>query len=109
MKNSLPVIKHEDHRRTLIEWIQDFTVRSCKIVVAHNGFEIGNHYHKEKDEIFYLFKGIGSVELDGEKEMFKEGDIVYVPKGCRHTFNLKEGSILLGAATKPFNENDEIR
>ena len=107
MINSLPVTTHEDERRTLIEWVKDFPVRSCKVVITKSPQSIGNHYHKNKDEIFYLLKGSGEFTQDGETSSLNEGDVVYVPAGSEHSFKLSEGAILLGAATKPFDENDE--
>lgn len=107
MINSLPTNRHDDERRTLIEWIQDFPVRSCKVVVAKGECLVGNHYHKNKDEIFYLLKGSGEVELDGLWETLNIGDVIYIPAGMRHSFELTDGSILLGASTKPYDKDDE--
>lgn len=107
MKNSLPVDGHHDDRRTLIEWVKDYPLRSCKVVVIHEDTEIGNHFHKKKDEIFYLLSGEGEVALNGETEPFIAGDMVFVPKGMRHTFKLKKGSVMLGAGTKPYDQKDE--
>lgn len=107
MINSLPVHKHSDDRRILIEWVKDFPVRTCKALVAKKDCVLGDHYHKEKDEIFYLFFGEGEVTLDGKTEKLKEGDIVFAERGQKHTFKLKKHAILLEAGTKPFDENDD--
>lgn len=107
MINSLPAVKHEDNRRTLVEWIKDFPVRSCKVVITKSIQDIGDHYHNDKDEIFYLLKGSGILTLDGRTETFKEGDTAFIPRGSRHTFRLEEGAIMLGAGTKPYDEHDE--
>jgi mannose-6-phosphate isomerase-like protein (cupin superfamily) len=98
--------KHEDERRILIEWVRDYPVRFCKAIIIKSGTEIGDHYHKEKEEIFYLLKGMGTVALDGATRDFKEGDCIFIPKGQNHSFKLEEGSILLGAATKPYDPKD---
>jgi mannose-6-phosphate isomerase-like protein (cupin superfamily) len=98
--------KHEDDRRILIEWVRDYPVRFCKAIIIKSGNEIGNHYHLEKEEIFYLLKGNGTVTLDGHTRDFKEGDCIFIPKAQNHSFNLKRGSIILGAATKPYNPKD---
>ena len=105
--NYLPITKHIDNRRTLIEWISDFPIRTCKVLIIHSDLEIGNHYHKEKEEIFYLLKGKGTLTVDGEEKPFKENDVIHIPKNTKHTFKLKKGSILLGAGTSPFNQNDD--
>lgn len=107
--NSLPVSKHEDDRRILVEWLKDFPVKSCKVLVAKDDCEVGNHHHKIKDEIFYLLKGKGTVTLNGESETIKEGDVIYVPKDTIHSFVLEKDSILLGAGTKPYDPDDEYK
>lgn len=99
--------KHIDNRRTLIEWIADSPIRSCKVVIAKGDTEVGNHYHLLKDEYFYLLSGEGEYKL-GDDDFKSMIDVVFVPKGLRHTFKLKEGSVLLGAASEPFDVNDEI-
>jgi mannose-6-phosphate isomerase-like protein (cupin superfamily) len=101
--------RHEDDRRILIEWVRDYPVKFCKAIIIKSGNEIGNHYHLKKEEIFYLLKGSGTADLDGVTQDFKEGDCIFIPKGQLHAFKLKKGSILLGAATEPYNPEDEIR
>ena len=107
MKNTLPVERHEDERRILIEWIVDFNIRAAKVVIAKDKCTVGEHYHKNKDEIFYLLKGKGSVVLDGKKESLKEGEIVYVGRDSKHSFTLDKDSILLGGCSKPFDPKDD--
>lgn len=102
-------IRHEDQRRVLIEWVQDYAIRACKVAIIKEDLELGNHYHKNKDEIFYLLSGGGEIELDGKRSSIKEGDKVFIPRGTRHSFWLTKGSILLGAGTEPFDPNDEIK
>lgn len=109
MINSLPTTKHEDDRRVLIEWLRDFNVRSCKVLVAKEKCDVGNHHHKLKDEIFYLLKGRGKATLDEKEESIKEGDVIFVPRNTTHSFILEEGSVLLGAGTRPYDTNDEYK
>ena len=98
---------HEDNRRKLIEWVSDYPIRACKVVVAKKDCVVGEHYHKEKDEIFYLLNGNGEVILDGKAEKLNEGDVVFVSRNIKHSFALDNNSILLGACSKPFDPNDD--
>ena len=109
MINSMPLVKHEDDRRTLIEWVKDFPLRSCKALVIKKDCEVGNHHHNKKDELFYLLMGEGTVTLDSKTETITPNDTVYVGKGTRHAFNLKAGSILLEASSRAFDPLDEIK
>lgn len=113
MKNMQPqAYKHEDSRRILTEWIKDIPIKSCKIVeVKDSALPLGKHYHKNKDEIFYILKGKGVVTLSGKRSFrtwLFPGETIFVPRGVAHTFELEAGTIMLGGATEPFDPNDEI-
>ncbi len=105
----LPTVKHEDERRTLIEWVKDTPFKSAKIVIAKDELPLGEHYHTKKDEMFYLLTGKGTMALDGVKSEFNEGDCIFIKRGTVHTFILSAGSILLGVGTEPFDPHDEIQ
>lgn len=110
---NLQISKHEDNRRTLIEWVKDIPIKAIKTIYVKEKSSLGNHYHNNKDEVFFLLKGKGIVILTTKTKqtrdwMFEE-DCIFVPRGMIHTFNLEKDSILLEAATEPYNPSDEIR
>ena len=110
MFNTLPVTKHEDKRRILIEYVKNLPIRTCKVILIKEDTIVGNHYHKLKDEVFYLLKGYGSVLLDDKAiYQFNEGDIVYAPRGVKHIFNMHKDSIILEAGTEPFDSTDDYK
>jgi len=100
---------HEDERRLFIEWIEDTQVSSLKVLIMKSDNVVGNHYHKKKDEYFFLLSGtakkvvIGMEEYNNISAPFKW----VVPKNTPHSFDLINGSILLSAATKPFEPGDD--
>ncbi len=98
---------HTDGRRTLIEFIQDTSIRTAKVIYVKEDSFLGNHYHKKKEDIFFLVKGSGTYTLDGKQELFKAGDTVLVKPGVKHTFYLIKDSILLEASTTPYDKEDE--
>jgi len=49
-----------------------------------------SHSHDYEHEI-YIFKGQGSVEIDGKKYQVKPGDVVYVPANAAHHFQAEDG------------------
>ena len=112
----LQTYRHDDKRRTLIEWVKDTPIRSIKTILVKEKIPLGRHYHDNKDEIFYLLKGRGRMFLksahDSKAVLHKswvfEGDCIYVQRGTIHVFELLPDSILLEAATEPYNEKDEI-
>ncbi len=110
----LKTFTHEDDRRILTEWIQDISVKSVKSIYVKEKSILGNHYHNKKDEIFYIQNGKGICILKTphgkilKRQWMFEGECIYVPKGTVHSFEMFAGSILLEAATEPYNHEDEI-
>jgi quercetin dioxygenase-like cupin family protein len=102
-------LTHEDERRILIEW---FTapdgagrMAQLKVVAAkQTPTRIGRHYHRRKTEVFYLLWGRGTVN----GEPIEIGTRVLVLPGEVHAFDLEAGSVLLGAATAPYDPDDEV-
>lgn len=101
---------HEDERRKLIEWAEgDFKV--AKALIAKPGCIVGDHYHRSKDEIFFLLIGNASYVIIGNREWHNAiaPSRWEVPRGSYHRFELDEGSILLGVGTELFDAADEIK
>jgi mannose-6-phosphate isomerase-like protein (cupin superfamily) len=43
------------------------------------------HYHRATEEIYFVLKGSGRMEVDGETRMVRPGDAVLIPAGAWHT------------------------
>lgn len=102
---------HKDHRRTLYEWIENENFCTSKVVIAKDEIPIGDHYHNNKDEIFFLVQGrFLSIEVGDyiNKDLIAPCRIS-IPRGTWHRFILEKGSILLCASNAPFDINDEIK
>ena len=102
--------KHEDDRRIIFDWAQG-NFKSCKAVVIKEEIAVGDHYHRYKDEEFFLLQGrfkhleVGNLLLFNVDAPYK----VVVPRLTYHKFICEAGSILLGTATELFNPDDEIK
>src|SRR6185437_15170788 len=42
------------------------------------------HYHRETEEIYFVVKGAGDMEVDGEHKRIAVGDAVLIPAGAWH-------------------------
>ena len=42
------------------------------------------HYHRATEEIYFVLKGSGRMEVDGETRMVRPGDAVLIPAGAWH-------------------------
>ena len=43
------------------------------------------HYHRLTEEIYFVVKGSGRLEVDGETQSVRPGDAVLIPPGAWHT------------------------
>ena len=114
---NLPITRHEDERRTLIEWNKDIPMKRSKVLIVKKKSVLGKHYHNLSDSIFYILKGKCIITTKSahsntapvhRKWMF-EGDCEFVPRGIIHRFEVFPGTVMLESATEPFNNNDEIQ
>lgn len=112
---NLPVTRHEDDRRILTEWVKDIPMKRLKVLETKNRCVLGKHYHNKSDSVFYILKGKGVCTLKslGSKGMSRqwlfEGECIFVPRGVIHTFELSKDTIMLEAASEPYDGSDEIQ
>jgi mannose-6-phosphate isomerase-like protein (cupin superfamily) len=99
---------HEDDRRSLVE-MQSGTFRTCKVVIAKKDCTLGNHSHAKKDEQFLLVAGTAyNVKIGDDEWKYVYAPYEwFVPMGAFHSFDLAEGSIMVGTATREFDPEDE--
>jgi len=77
--------EHYDKKWGSEDWIVNR--KYCgKIMVLEKGFRCSIHYHKNKDETFYLLEGKMLIELEGEKAVMKPGDVITIEPGQKHRF-----------------------
>jgi mannose-6-phosphate isomerase-like protein (cupin superfamily) len=43
------------------------------------------HYHRASEEIYFVLKGSGRMEVDGDTRTVRPGDAVLIPPGAWHT------------------------
>ena len=43
------------------------------------------HYHRASEEIYFVLKGSGRMEVDGETRTVRPGDAILIPAGAWHT------------------------
>jgi len=103
-------MKHEDNRRTLVEFGNNGVWKLCKVLMIKQDCVLGKHYHKEKVESFLLVKGEGKIKLGGD--LMKDMEVLteyFVPKNISHEFLLRKDSILIGLCSKEFNIQDDYK
>jgi mannose-6-phosphate isomerase-like protein (cupin superfamily) len=66
------------------------------------------HYHRVTEEIYFVLKGQGKMEVDGETTQVRPGDAVLIPAGAWHTLENNGTSELriLCCCAPPYSHDD---
>jgi len=54
-------------------------------VTLNPGHKMNYHSHEHRDEVWTVVSGKGYAVLDGKRREIKPGDVVSMPRGCKHT------------------------
>lgn len=66
--------------------VLDVETRSLTIKVTLNpGHSMNYHSHRNRDEVWVVISGRGRTVLEGVERAVKEGDVIAMAAGCRHT------------------------
>lgn len=85
------------------------TDRYCgKILELKKDYTCSYHYHKKKDETFYVLSGRVFMILDGERMVLSAGDVQRVRPGQKHSFAGIEDSKIIEFSTH-HEEEDSYR
>ena len=66
------------------------------------------HYHRASEEIYFVLKGSGTLEVDGDTRRVRPGDAVLIPAGAWHTLENNGTSelIILCSCAPPYSHED---
>ena len=66
------------------------------------------HYHRVTEEIYFVLKGAGDMEVDGEHKRIAVGDAVLIPVGAWHSLHNNGTSELriLCCCAPPYSHDD---
>ena len=66
------------------------------------------HYHRRSEEIYFVTKGSGSLEVDGETQRVRPGDAILIPPGAWDTLENDGTSELtiLCMCSPPYSHED---
>ena len=66
------------------------------------------HYHRAGEEIYFVLKGSGALEVDGDRQRVRPGDAALIPPGAWHTLENDGTSELriLCCCSPPYSHDD---
>ena len=79
------------------------------------GFSRGNHYHKKKEEVFYVFEGkikasfIDMDSLEKEERILEKGDKIRVQPRCGHLFYGLENTLVIEYSPQVYDKEDSYK
>jgi mannose-6-phosphate isomerase-like protein (cupin superfamily) len=76
-----------------------------KKLVLKRGFRCSVHYHKIKDEVFYVIAGLVLMEMNGVSEVLRPGMKQYVAPGVKHRFTGLQDSEIIEFSTHHVEED----
>ena len=68
------------------------------------------HHHRLSEEIYFVLKGSGTMEVDGDERRIRPGEAVLIPAGAWHSL-VNDGSSelrFLCACAPPYRDDDTV-
>ncbi len=70
------------------------------------GGETERHYHRVSEELYYLTRGCGLMEIDGIEREVSPGDAILIPAGAWHQIRAIEPLRFLCCCAPPYSHED---
>lgn len=80
-------------------WMANTEKYCGKKLILRKGKRCSLHYHKKKDETFYLDSGRVLMEVNGEEMIMQKGEATRIFPGVQHRFSGLEESIIIEIST----------
>lgn len=90
------------------KWLENNDKYCCKLLSIKKGYQCSLHYHKIKDEMFFITQGHIRVELDKKILHLRPGNFIRVKPGQKHRFRGIEDSLFIEISTH-HDESDSYR
>jgi mannose-6-phosphate isomerase-like protein (cupin superfamily) len=98
--------------RVLKQWGEELWLANdnfcCKKLTLYKGYRCSLHYHKKKDELFFILSGKVLFELDGKQSVLLPGDSIRVKPLQQHRFSGLWDSFIMESSTH-HEEEDSFR
>jgi quercetin dioxygenase-like cupin family protein len=89
-------------------WMANSELYCGKKLILNKGKRCSIHFHKNKDETFYIDEGLILLELNDASEIINPGEAVRIKKNEKHRFSGLKDSVLIEISTH-HEEEDSYR
>ena len=76
-------------------WMANTELYCGKKLILQKGKRCSLHYHKNKDETFYIDTGKVLMEVDGKKGIMISGEAILIESNTNHRFSGLENSVII--------------
>jgi mannose-6-phosphate isomerase-like protein (cupin superfamily) len=87
------------------KWLTNNELYCGKILHINKNHCCSYHYHKLKDETFYILSGVVDIEVDNKHIWMKEGTSIRISPHTPHRFFGIEDSDIIEISTQHFDED----
>ena len=106
MKVLSPEFSHADSRRRLTQLFTQNVAQVNEYEVS-KGAILGNHYHKDTHEIFYITKGVVKANVDDAEFVASKGTVFIVEPYEVHTIEAVSDKVaMMTFLSKPYTPED---
>jgi mannose-6-phosphate isomerase-like protein (cupin superfamily) len=103
--------KAEKHKKVWgkEEWLANTEKYCGKILTLKPGFSCSYHYHKNKDETFYVLSGLVYLNVEGQDIIMRKGESLRIQPGQKHKFASLKGTSKIIEISTHHEEDDSYR
>ena len=105
----------KEERGTFVQIAYQEEMHHLALFEIRKRFSRGNHYHRKKEEIFYLFEGkIRAIFMDmdtlqRDEKILEEGDKIRIKAHCGHIFYGLEDTLVAEYSPQVFDPEDSYK
>jgi dTDP-4-dehydrorhamnose 3,5-epimerase-like enzyme len=105
----------EEERGKFVQIAYQEEIHHLALFEIRKGFTRGDHYHRKKEEIFYIFHGklralfMDMETLQKEERVLKEGDKIKMTPLCGHLFYGLEETWVVEYSPQVYEEEDSYK
>jgi len=105
----------EEERGEFVQIAYQEEIHHLALFEIRKGFTRGDHYHRKKEEIFYIFHGrlralfMDMETLQKEERVFEAGDKIKIAPLCGHLFNGLEDTWVVEYSPQVYEEEDSYK
>ncbi len=105
----------EEEKGEFVQVAYQEEIHHLALFEIRKGFSRGDHYHRKKEEIFYVFYGkvralfMDMESLQKEERVLEKGERIRIKPLCGHFFYAMEDALLVEYSPQVYEEDDRYK